>query len=131
MHPPAGATLGQRCASSVHEPRISISRVPSATETFASPFSLSSTIQNCSPALKVWLERELELAVEYVPLPNFGLSPKKTFTVFEQELLMSTESVLGLEGVLDPLLGVVVVAVAPGVAAPGVPAAGAPAPAAG
>jgi hypothetical protein len=38
---------------------------------------------------------ELLLAVEYVPLPNFGFSPKKIFTVWSQVLRIVTDTLLG------------------------------------
>lgn len=46
-----------------------------------SPFSDSSTIHNCSPGRKLCDETLFESIDEYVPLPNFGLSPKNTLTV--------------------------------------------------
>lgn len=46
-----------------------------------SPFSDSSTIHNCSPGRKLCDDTLFESIDEYVPLPNFGLSPKNTLTV--------------------------------------------------
>ena len=54
---------------------ISSSRVLRLIEADETPFSDSSTIQKRSPS---WNECDctlFELIVEYVPLPNFGLSP--------------------------------------------------------
>ena len=71
--------------------------------------------------------RELLPAVEYVPLPNLGLSPKNTFTVSPHEFLIATETldgVLGVELSDAPLVGAA--ATAPGVGAAGAPAAGVP-----
>ena len=56
------------------------------------PFSESSTIQSCSPARKLCDCTLFESIDEYVPLPNFGLSPKKTFTVFEHDERIVTET---------------------------------------
>ena len=46
-----------------------------------SPFSDSSTIHSCSPGRKLCDDTLFESIDEYVPLPNFGLSPKNTLTV--------------------------------------------------
>ncbi len=37
----------------------------------------------------------LLLRLSYFPLPNFGLFPKKSFTVFGQPLIKVTETVVG------------------------------------
>ena len=61
---------------------ISSSRVPLLTEVDPRPFSESSTIHIISPGRNECDWTLFELIDEYVPLPNFGFSPKNTFTVW-------------------------------------------------
>jgi hypothetical protein len=63
-------------------------------ETWAepSPFSDSSTIHSCSPGRKLCDDTLFESIDEYVPLPNFGLSPKNTLTVLLHAERIVTET---------------------------------------
>jgi hypothetical protein len=77
---------------------ISSSRVFALTEVEPRPFSDSSTIHSWSPGRNVCDWTLFELMLEYVPLPNLGLSPKKTLTVCEQDERIVTETELGAAG---------------------------------
>lgn len=72
-------------------------------ETWAepSPFWDSSTIHSCSPGRKLCDDTLFESIDEYVPLPNFGLSPKNTLTVLLHAERIVTETGPGGAGAAD------------------------------
>src|SRR5947209_6720333 len=89
----------------VHDAPISTSCTPGETEKFEIPFSWSSTIQIMSPALICLPCVLLPLIVSVVPLPNLGSLPKKTLTLWRQELRSVSDTSTGPLGAASRRVG--------------------------